>query len=150
MHVVRGPRLKRLFGVVSLGMTAGSLLLLLPFTIAGPRLLSVLFGPEFARSSTVLVVLGTGAVMNAVFGANAAALNMTGHQSRVMRASVLAVLVLVAAAPPLILAFGILGAATASVVSLTFWNVLMWRDSISLLSYDTSPLALLRLQVRRT
>ena len=137
-------RLARMLGLVSAGMTAGVIVLSLPFLLAGQYLLATVFGPEFGGASGVLVILCLGVILNALFGANAALLNMAGHQSRVTRAALFALILLVASAPPLIAAFGIVGAAAASVISLATWNVLMWRDAMTLLSHDTSLFALVR------
>lgn len=137
-------RLARMLGLVSAGMTTGVVMLSLPFLLVGERLLSTVFGPEFGSANGALVILCIGVVINAVFGANAALLNMTGQQSLVTRAALLALILLVICAPPLILAFGITGAAASHLISLAVWNVLMWRDCMTRLSYNTSLFALAR------
>ncbi|MGY0611535.1 oligosaccharide flippase family protein [Luteimonas sp. A501] len=137
-------RLKRMLGFVSAGMTIGVVVLSLPFLVAGEQLLSAVFGSEFGAGSGILVILCFGVAINAFFGAGAVVLNMTGHESRVTRASLFALLVLGICAPPLILSFGIVGAALSHLISLAVWNVLMWRDCMARLSYDTSLFALVR------
>lgn len=139
-----GQRLERMLGLVSAGMTVGVMVLALPFFLAGERLLAIVFGPEFGAANGALVILCLAVAINAVFGVNAALLNMTGHQNRVTRASLFALIVLAVSAPPLIVAFGIVGAAASSLISLTAWKVLMWRDCVTLLSHDTSLFALAR------
>lgn len=137
-------RLARMLSLVSAGMTAGVLVLSLPFLLAGEWLLVTVFGPDFGGAHGVLVILCLGVAINAMFGANAALLNMAGHQSRVTRAALFALILLVVSAPPLIVGFGIVGAAVSSVISLATWNALMWRDCVTLLSHDTSLFALVR------
>lgn len=134
-------RLKRMLGFVSAGMTIGVVALSLPFLVAGEQLLSAVFGSEFGQGNGVLLILCLGVATNAFFGPSAILLNMTGHESRVTRAALLALLVLGVGAPPLILSFGIVGAAASHLISLAVWNVLMWRDCVARLSYDTSLLA---------
>lgn len=137
-------RLARMLGLVSAGMTVGVLVLCLPFLLAGEWLLSTVFGAEFGDANGVLLILCLGVIIDAVFGVNAALLNMTGHQSRVTRASLFALVALVATAPPLILGFGIVGAAVSSSISLAVWKILMWRDCARLLFEDASLFALVR------
>ena len=137
-------RLARMLGLVSVGMTAGVLVLSLPFLLAGEWLLSTVFGPDFGSANGVLVILCLGVVINAVFGASSALLTMTGHQTRVTRASLFALILLVACAPPLILAYGLMGAAVSNFASIVVWRTLMWRDCTARLNYDTSLFALLR------
>lgn len=137
-------RLGRMLALLSAGMTTGIVVLSLPFLLGGEWLFSTVFGSEFGAANLVLVILCVGVAIDAAVGVSAALLNMTGHQSKVTRAALLALIVLAACAPPLILAFGIVGAAVSSSISLMVWKVLMWRDCVKLLSYDTSLFALVR------
>jgi O-antigen/teichoic acid export membrane protein len=133
-------RSQRLLRLIALGMTGSSLALTLPFLAAGQPLLSAVFGEDFGAANDALLVLCGSAVINGLFGANAALLNMTGHHTRVTRASGFSLVLLALASPPLITNGGILGAAIASALSMLAWNVFMWRDARRLLSLDTSVL----------
>ncbi|MEN1925791.1 oligosaccharide flippase family protein [Luteimonas qiangzhengi] len=137
-------RLKRMLGFVSGGMTAGVIMLSLPFAVAGEDIISLLFGHEYESANSVLLVLCGGMLVNALLGAAAPVLNMTGHQSRVTRASLFALVLMAICAVPLIHVFGILGAAFSHLVSFALWHLLMWRDCIARLSYNTSIFALQR------
>jgi O-antigen/teichoic acid export membrane protein len=137
-----GDRAKsqHLLNWLALGMTSGSLVLSIPFLLAGQPLLSAVFGQSFGAANAPLLILCASAVANGFFGANAVLLNMTGHHKRVTRASLVSLLLLAIISPPLIMIHGVIGAATANALSMLVWNFLMWRDARHLLSLDTSVL----------
>lgn len=142
-------RLQRLLSWLSLGMTGSTVAMSLPFVIGGDKLLGLVFGSEFAASNPILLVLCLSTVMTAFFGVNAVLLNMTGHQKRVTRASWISLSVMGVLGPVMIYAFGALGAALASTISMLVWNTQMWRDGLRLLSLDASFLPLLKRSVKR-
>jgi O-antigen/teichoic acid export membrane protein len=135
-------RSQRLLSWIALGMTSCTLILTIPFIVAGAPLLSFVFGEEFGDANTALLVLCGGAVFSGFYGASAVVLNMTSHQSRVTRASAVSLVLLALIAPPLILMQGVVGAAIATAFSMLIWNFLMWRDAQRLLALDTSLLPL--------
>lgn len=137
-------RLRRMLGVVAIGMTLGVVGLSVPFFIAGGWLLGILFGEEFTAGGKVLSILCSAVIVNALFGMTAATLNMTGHQKCVTRASFIALVILFFSAIPLVLFFGVIGAAMANVISLVVWNFLMWRDAIVYARLDTSVIGVFR------
>lgn len=137
-------QLRRMLALVSLGMVGGVLLLSLPFFLAGKWLIGAVFGSQFAAGHAVLLVLCIAGLVNAMFGINAALLNMTGHEDRVTLASALALGVLLMASPVLIQRHGIVGAGYANLFSVATWNVLMWRDCLRMLGLDTGVWGSLR------
>ena len=139
-------RLQRLLLWISLSMTGCILVLMLPFLVEGKLLLRLVFGADFAGGNSTLLLLCTGAVCNGFFGANAALLNMTGHQGRVTRASGLSLTLLTVILPPFIKFAGIEGAAVGSSLSIGVWNYIMWRDALRLLLLDSSVGAYLRIK----
>lgn len=130
-------QLQRMVTLAAAGMLLGVTALALPFFLAGGPLIQFVFGDEFVGGSTALAILCVAGMVNAMFGLNAALLNMTRHQRRVTSASAIALLALLALAPPLIRQFGIEGAALANLASVLIWNVLMWRDCRRLVGIDT-------------
>lgn len=136
-------RLQRLLSWLSLGMTAATFALSLPFFIAGRPLLGLTFGHEFEGSDPVLLVLCLSNILSGFFGTNAVLLNMTGHHVRVMRASWISLGVICVACPLLVLTLGAIGAALASSLATLVWNVVMWRDALRLLNLDASFIPLL-------
>lgn len=137
-------RSQRLLRWIALGIVVSTVLLALPFVVAGETLLTLVFGGDYGDANAPLLVLCASAVINGFFGANATLLNMTGHQARVTRASGFSLAVLAIASPLLIISHGVIGAATATALSMLFWNVLMWRDARTLLALDTTFMGLLR------
>ena len=135
-------QLSRMLSLVSAGMLAGVLALSLPFFVAGEWLLGRVFGQEFSEGSSPLMVLCLAALVNALFGINAAVLNMTGNPRRVTRASALALCTLAATSPVMISNYGVMGAAYSNLMSVTVWNALMWRDCKRILALDTGVWAL--------
>lgn len=137
-------KLQRMLSLVAIGMTLGVALLSTPFLISGEWILTTVFGPDFREGNRVLSVLCVAVLVNAFFGANAAVLNMTGHQSKVTLASFFALVALLVGAVPLITFFGAFGAAVSSLISLTVWNVSMWRYANKNAQLDTSVLSFFR------
>lgn len=131
-------RLQRLLSWIALGMVGSTLVLTLPFIVAGVPLLSIVFGEEFGDANALLLVLCGSAVINGFFGANATLLNMTGYQTRVTWASSISLALLAIVSPPLITSVGVIGAAIATALAMLTWNILMWRDARRLLAMDTS------------
>lgn len=136
--------LQRVVSWLAAGMTAGSILLTLPFVLAGEFLLGRLFGPEFIASNPPLLVLCAGGIIYSALGPAIITLNMTGHERRVTRAFVQSLAVLLVLALPLVHLYGALGAATASAVSLVVGNFVMWRDVRKFVRLDSSVLSLFR------
>jgi O-antigen/teichoic acid export membrane protein len=137
-------RLQRILTWTALAMTSSTFALTLPFMLAGDSLLSIFFGEEFRAANVPLLVLCVSAVINGLFGTNAALLNMTGHQARVTRASGISLALLACVSAPLIALQGALGAAIGIAFSMLAWNLLMWHDAERLLLLDTSLVSFLR------
>lgn len=130
--------LQQLLSWTALIMTLSTLILALPFFVAGESILGTVFGSEFSKSNAILLLLVFGVLSNSIFGSNATLLNMTGNQRRVTRSSTYALLLLVVLAPVLIYYFSIEGAAVASVTATLLWNILMWRDGKRILGLNSS------------
>lgn len=137
-------RLQRMLSWLALVMTASALVMAAPFVVVGGPLLGRVFGGEFAASNPILLVLCLNAGLTSFFGVNAVLLNMTGHQKRVTRASLMSLVVVMVLSPLCIRQWGAIGAAWASTMSMLVWNTTMWRDGIRLLSLDASFIPLLR------
>jgi O-antigen/teichoic acid export membrane protein len=132
----------------ALAMTLGVLALTLPFILFGSPLLAVVFGDNFAPAFRALLVLSLGQVLSAAFGPNAILLNMSGHEKRVTRAMLFALLVNVALVFLLTPSMGHIGAAWASSAAMLVWNLLAWWDARALLKVNTSVLPSIRWRSR--
>jgi len=130
---------------LALGMAAGTLVLTLPFLLSGRRIVILAFGEEFAAATIPLIVLCLGALGNSLFGVAAIVLNMTGHERRVTRASLIAVAMLPIAGIPMVKLSGATGASWASVLSMLTWRILLWRDCRRLVGVDPSVLSFFKL-----
>ena len=137
------PRLQKLMTWTALAMTLCTLFLILPFVFSGDHILGAVFGSDFSQSNSVLLILFFGVLASSIFGSNAILLNMTGHEARVTRASVISLLLLAIVSPALTHFQGIEGAAMASALTSLVWNVLLWRDCRRLVNINSSLTALL-------
>lgn len=126
----------------AIGMTTGVAVLAAPAFAAGEPLLDLLFGLGFGRAAPELRVLIVGALVNAFFGANVAILTMAGRAKVVARAFAVGVIVLGTSLPPLVSRFDSMGAAVASTLAMTVWNVIVWIEAHIALGVDTSLLGM--------
>jgi O-antigen/teichoic acid export membrane protein len=117
---------------------AGVVLLAAPLLLWPAPLLSLAFGPSFAAADNALRLLCIAQIASAAFGPCLWLLNMTHHEQRVTRALAVGLAVNIVLIPPLVLWWGVAGAATALLVSMLCWNLLTWRDSKRLLGIETS------------
>ncbi|HEY4530694.1 MAG TPA: oligosaccharide flippase family protein [Luteimonas sp.] len=141
-------RLQKLLTWASIAMVAGVLAISLPFFIAGPALIELVFGHEFSAATAPLQILCAGAVLTATAGTAGTLLNMTGHERRVRRASLHALVLLVILLAPTILLAGATGAALATVMASLLWRFSMVKDCRRLLNLEPGLLGLLRKDAR--
>lgn len=130
-------RLQRLVtGAARVGfLTAVPVAALLAFF--GEPLLTLVFGREFAAGHAALAIICGGQLINAAAGSVVLLLNMTGHESTVMRGLMVAAASNVALNLVLIPLWGMEGAAAATVVTFGIWNLLLWKASRLRLDIDT-------------
>lgn len=102
--------------------TGISILTLLGLILFSDLLLSF-FGPEFARGKPVILIVCIGQMFNVLCGPVANIMQMTGYQSLLSRVIVIALIVNIGLNIWLIPIHGIIGAAWATTITYTFWNV---------------------------
>jgi O-antigen/teichoic acid export membrane protein len=96
--------------------------------VFGPRILSVVFGAEYASGHTAMSILAIGQMVNAATGSTGLLLNMSGYEQNTATALGIATATHIAMNLWLIPLLGIEGAALASATSLALWNVILfWR-----------------------
>lgn len=100
-----------------------SLPIIMGLIVLGKVILGI-FGAEFIAGYTALVLLAMGQLVNAASGSVGYLLNMVGYQKQFRNIILLAVIANVVLNYMLIPEYGIEGAAWASLVSMTVWNVL--------------------------
>ena len=116
--------------------------------LSGPLL--SLFGPEFINARSALFVLLIGQLINATAGSVGYLLNVTGHHRDAARAlgwSALACIPLTVAG---VWAFGVIGAALASMLGFTLWNGWLYWLVVRKLGVHASIFATLLPLHRRT
>lgn len=120
--------LQKLLSLTAMGVTALTLPVFLVFVFFGEPLIELVFGAEFGSAATALSILCVGQMVNVVVGSVGMVLNMTGHERDTARSGVFAAVLNTALNYPLILLFGIEGAAVATSLSLIVLNILLtWR-----------------------
>jgi O-antigen/teichoic acid export membrane protein len=103
--------------------TIVSIAMLSAFALLGRPLLEIAFGPAYAGSFVILVVLGAGQLVNVACGSCTLALTMTGHQRDVLLLATLAAALTFAALFLVAPAFGAPGVAAVIAISLALYNV---------------------------
>ena len=106
----------------------------------GTLILTWLFGPEYAAQGLALKIILCGQLANVAFGAVAALLNMTGHQSDTLRGMLIAVAFNLVLNLTLVPSYGIMGAAIATALSTALWKALLWHMVWKRLKIDSSIL----------
>lgn len=137
-------RLQRLLTWLAVGMTLGSILLTLPFLIAGAPLLGYVFGQDFSHANTSLLIMCIGSILFSAFGASVVLLNMCGHEKRVTFSFAVSLITLLIFVVPLTHLYNENGAAIASSISMLLGGVIMWKDAQRLLEFDTSIFSLFK------
>ncbi|GAB5556589.1 MAG: lipopolysaccharide biosynthesis protein [Schleiferiaceae bacterium] len=112
-------RLIRQVGVINFWMSVPVALIIFVF----PNFLLNLFGPEYPEALDSLRVLAIGQLINALCGPVLYILNMTGKEKDSQRIMLWVTLVNIVLNGILIPMFGILGAAIATSVSMSLWNI---------------------------
>ncbi len=108
----------------------------LVFLFWGDWVLGLVFGAQYVSANGALAILAMGQLTNAALGSVSILLVQSGCDSDSMRGRVVAVGANIALCFASIPLFGLKGAAFASVVSLSLWNVLMYRGVRERLGID--------------
>lgn len=95
------------------------------FLFAGEFLLEFVFGTEYIAGALPLIILTLGQLANATFGSVGALLNMTGHEKDAMRGMIYSLGINLILSFMLIPNYGMVGAATATAISLLAWNMIL-------------------------
>jgi O-antigen/teichoic acid export membrane protein len=112
--------------------------------IVGGKLFLGFFGQEFIAGYPILVVLVAKEFINAVGGSVGYYQNMTGAHVQFRNIVTIAVILNIVLNLFLIPSFGILGAATTSLITTLFWNltssIMIYRQTGRYISYIPTPL----------
>lgn len=105
--------------------------------VFGGEILELVFGVEFASGRLALAIICGGQLINAAVGSVVLLLNMTGHETVVVRGLMVAAVSNILLNLVLIPVWGMEGAAVATVATFGVWNLLLWRAGRSRLNVDT-------------
>lgn len=138
-------RLQSILSNVALVVFVCSLPLFLSFVIFGEQIIRLGMGEEYVDAVGSLLILGVGQMINVVTGSVALILNMTGNEASTARGAILAAFLNIVLNVPLILLYGIEGAAVATAISLSALNIYhVWqlykRTGLLSLAYPPSRL----------
>jgi len=153
MNMVVAPQFARLYAVgdkkllQKLATTSArvvfflTLLVVAAFLLLGKPFLRLVFGAEFVPAYVPLSILAIGQLANSATGSVGVLLNMTGHEQETARGMTVAAIGNVFLNLILVPLWGIIGAAIASTVTLTAWNILLWlavrrRLNINSMAFD--------------
>ena len=120
----RRAELRRVVRLASAGALAVALVSTAVLILAGPWVLR-LFGPEFPRAYTVLVILCGGMFAFAVMGIGSSLMNMTAHHRQAAWLAALALVLNVVLNAVLIPRYGINGAAVATASATVLSNIMV-------------------------
>lgn len=120
-------RLQRLITISARVAFAASLAITLVYLFFGDLIIELFFGEEYLRSYEPLLILSAGQVINGMFGPVGMLLSMTGHERDTAKVLSIAALTNVVLNLMLVPLYGMNGAALATALTLTFWNVMLWR-----------------------
>ena len=133
-------RLQRLVTATARAGLLGSLPIALVLGLFGGPLLGAVFGKEFSAGAAALAILCAGQVANAAMGPVGNILNMTGFERHSARGVAIAALVNAVLNLALVPVWGMEGAALATAISMTVWNVLLARWVIRLTGLHPSAI----------
>ena len=120
-------------------VTTTSLAAFIAIIIFGDSILS-LFGDEFKAGHHLLIILATGQLINALAGPAAYILGLTGAERTVAKTMTNGVILNIALNYTLIPFFGPTGAAIATTTSVAFWNISLFRNTLTTRNLDSSGL----------
>ncbi len=105
--------------------------------LLGDKILT-LFGAQFIEGLGAMKILIVGQLVNAFTGSVGFIMTMTGHQKQASRVLILSVVINVILNLVLIPTFGIEGAAIATSVSMSIWNIIMFIYVLKKIGFSSS------------
>jgi len=119
-------RLQRLATTNARAVLSLTLPVVVVFLLFGKPLLKFIFGAEFVLAYGPLSILAVGQLVNSAMGSVGFLLIMTGHEQDTARGVAVAAVGNIVLNLVLIPLWGTQGAALASAITMTVWNILLW------------------------
>jgi O-antigen/teichoic acid export membrane protein len=107
--------------------------------VFGRLVIDVLYSPDFSAAFAPLLIICVGQLFNASMGSVGSLLNMTGHERETTKSTFIGASVNISLNLLLTPRFGVIGAASATTITLIVWNVIMWRNVRRHVGIDPSP-----------
>ena len=120
-------RLQRVLRLSVIAVVAFALPIFLVYLLWSGPLIVAIFGEVYRPAGTALVILSLGQLFSASMGSVGLLLNMTGHERDTVAGTILAAALNALLNLPLIIYFGMEGAAIATTLSLVAWNAFLAR-----------------------
>ncbi|MGK0252238.1 MAG: O-antigen/teichoic acid export membrane protein, partial [Gammaproteobacteria bacterium] len=118
-------RLQRLFNLSTIGMSALAGIVFFGFIGLGEWLLETVFGAAYVSAYLPLCILSGAHFFSAIIGPAGSYLSMTGHEKRTLNALAYTAILNVVLNAFFISKFGIMGAASATALSVIFCNLFL-------------------------
>ncbi len=135
----RLQKMLRMGARVTLGLT---LPFLLTYLFYGDIFVKLLFGEEYLPALNLLIIMSIGQFISVAMGSVGLVLNMLNHEKETVRASLLSIFLNILLGLVLIPQIGVMGAAIATTVSLSSWNILLAIRTYKLTKLNTTSISL--------
>ena len=96
------------------------------FLLFGGPIMALVFGEPYEAGSPILALLSVGFLVNVWTGSCGVTLSMTGHQTALMRITVVSGILSVGASLLVVHRFGTIGVASVVAAAAVFHNLAMW------------------------
>lgn len=143
-HQQDQKRLQRMVTLSARLIMAAAMPIALLLIFFGQPLLRWIFGVEFADGHLALAILCIGQLVNASMGSVGFLLNMTGHENETAKGVMIAAVSNILLNLLLIPRFSMEGAAAATAISLSVWNILLYRKVWQHLGVDSMAFSIRR------
>lgn len=130
-------RLQRLLRLAALSTSVVAAIIAVGFVVVGGWVLG-LFGEAFRAGYPALIILVVGQLINALCGPVGFLMTMTGHQDQATGILITGAALNILANAALIPLYGLIGAATATTISMAFWNLWMIKWVLDRLGVNPS------------
>lgn len=133
--------LQRIFTICTRAIFVISLPIALALSIWGSQLLGLLFGEEYIKGYSALIILSTGLLLFNIIGPVGLLLEMTGHEKQAAFRMAFTAILNVILNAALIPKFGINGAAMATIISLIISQIILRKFVSTQLGIECSLLS---------
>lgn len=131
--------LSELSGRIAIIGTITSIPITLTYSIFGEKILSTIYGSDYAAAAPILIIISASYTITSAFGVGATVLNMSGNEKESAKALAISVIANITLAIPLMYAFSLTGAAISLLISMAIFSLLAWRCTIKKTGIDIGP-----------